>query len=311
MVSIKDIAKKSGYAMSTVSRYINQSGYVSLKASLAIQKVIENFDYAPNQTARDLSLGKTHRIGVVVPHTKHSYFIDLMRGLLDGAMETINQLLFLPSRYDKDKEKYYLEQLKSKAFDALIFTSREIEIDEILKYTKYGKIIILEDCLDDSLSSISINRSIAYDALFKWLKEQEILKMALLFSRNDNNSPTYQEAMMSYQNYLREIPFKTFGNISNIDDGLAIFDTLKNENFDCVLATSDDIAILLKENYRIHTKTMPLIVSQGHQFSGKIHQIPSLYHPTYEMGKLAFELAIQNDIQHLSLESKFIRRDNL
>lgn len=298
--------KKSGYAISTVSRYINQSGYVSFDTGLAIQKVIDDFDYVPNQTARDLSLGKTHRIGVVIPHTKHPYFIELVRGLLDRATETVNQLLFLPSGYDKDKEKYYLEQLRSKAFDALIFTSREIEIDEVLKYSKYGKIIVLEDCLDTSLSSIFIERSFAYDMLFKWLKKHKISKIAMLFSRDENSSPTFKDAMRSYRKHLGNIPFKTFGNISNVDDGMAIFSILKNENFDCVLATSDDIAVSLIEKYRRNSDSVPLVVSQEQQLSGKVNHIPSLYHPTYEMGRLAFELTIQNENKHLSLSSKFI-----
>ncbi|WP_236696859.1 LacI family DNA-binding transcriptional regulator [Pediococcus stilesii] len=58
MANIRDIAKRSGYSASTVSRFINHSGYVSDTAQEEIQQVIDEFDYVPNAIARDLSTGK-------------------------------------------------------------------------------------------------------------------------------------------------------------------------------------------------------------------------------------------------------------
>lgn len=62
MTSIKDISKKSGYAPATISRYLNQSGYVSKKAADRIQEAIDELDYTPNQSAVNLSIGKTNTI---------------------------------------------------------------------------------------------------------------------------------------------------------------------------------------------------------------------------------------------------------
>lgn len=53
MVSIRDIAKQSGYSISTVSRYINKSGYVSQEAAETISAIIKELDYSPSQIARD------------------------------------------------------------------------------------------------------------------------------------------------------------------------------------------------------------------------------------------------------------------
>ena len=113
MVSIRDIAKQSGYSISTVSRYINKSGYVSQEAAETISAIIKELDYSPSQIARDLSAGHTRKIGVVVPHVRHTYFTELIKGLLDAALESHYQLLFLPSDYSIEAEKAYLEQLRS------------------------------------------------------------------------------------------------------------------------------------------------------------------------------------------------------
>ena len=45
MTNIRDIAKKSGYSASTVSRFLNQTGYVSQSAKQAIQQVIDELEY--------------------------------------------------------------------------------------------------------------------------------------------------------------------------------------------------------------------------------------------------------------------------
>lgn len=59
MITIKDVADRAGYAKSTVSRYINSSGYVAQQTGVAIQKAIDDLDYHPNQIARELSMGET------------------------------------------------------------------------------------------------------------------------------------------------------------------------------------------------------------------------------------------------------------
>lgn len=63
MPTIRDIARKSGYSVSTVSRVLNQQKYVSDAAKEAIEAVIKQLDYVPNSLARDLSFGQNKNIG--------------------------------------------------------------------------------------------------------------------------------------------------------------------------------------------------------------------------------------------------------
>ena len=126
MTSISEIAKKAGVAKSTVSRVINHHPHVSDETRQKVMDLINELDYMPNQLARDLSRGKTQKIGVVIPHTQHPYFTQLINGLLDAAKASDYQLVMMPSDYDEELELSYLKQLKMEAIDALIFTSRAI-----------------------------------------------------------------------------------------------------------------------------------------------------------------------------------------
>ncbi|MBM7642875.1 LacI family DNA-binding transcriptional regulator [Streptococcus loxodontisalivarius] len=310
MVSISQIAKVSGYAKSTVSRYINQSGYVSEEAGRVIQEVIEQLDYIPNQQARDLSLGKTHRIAVVVPHTKHPYFIELLRGLMDSALEGSDQLVFLPSDYQSDLELAYLEQLRAKAFDALVFTSRAISMKKIAEYSSYGRIVVLEETTLKGLSSVYIKRGPAYDALFSKLQQASKTKLALLFSRNDETSATYRETMRHAEQYFETAAVKTFGGLSTYDDAFQIFEILKAEPFDAIVANSDDLASALIQCFS-DLPTPPLIVSQERQVSGNILGIPSIDHKAYQLGHEVFKAAVASDIQVSCIQSELVNHDSL
>lgn len=58
MTNIHDIARLSGYSVSTVSRVLNQKNYVSAKTRADIEAVIDKLDYVPNAVARNLSRGQ-------------------------------------------------------------------------------------------------------------------------------------------------------------------------------------------------------------------------------------------------------------
>src|SRR5579871_2446400 len=78
--TIATVAKHSGVAMSTVSRYLN-GHYVSNAAKKRISTVIARLGYTPSTTARNLSLGRRGSIGVVVDSMLDPWFTQLLAGI--------------------------------------------------------------------------------------------------------------------------------------------------------------------------------------------------------------------------------------
>ncbi len=279
---------------------------MSKKAADRIQEAIEELDYTPNQSAVNLSIGKTNTIGVVLPYVKHPYFVEIIRGLIDAAVKSDYQLLFLPSNYDRQIEINYLKQLKSKAVDALIFISRSVTTKEIDSYSKYGQIVCLEETRSDKISSVYVERRSGYTQMFRWLKSQGIHNIALLFSRNNEESDTYRATMNAFHQYMPHTSFKTFDNIHDYQDierTIALFN--KYGPFDCVLSNNDDLAVGLKTHFATQNKP-PLIISQEAQLSGQLNAIPSIDNHTYQVGIAAFEAAKGNQVVNKPFESTFI-----
>lgn len=307
MASIRDIAQKVGCSISTVSRYLNQSGYVSEEIGKKIAEAVAEFDYVPSQLARDLSQGHTRKIGVVVPHVRHTYFTELIQGLLDAALESQYQLLFLPSAYQLDVEQGYLEQLRAKAFDALILTSRAIEIDVIASYRRYGTIVCMEETEHPDIISVTVDRRSGYRELFSWLHKQGPQKVALLFSRNSPVSPTFRETMTAFKQECQQVDYLTLGGAMRYQDSKYFFKELgKQSDIDCIVSNNDDLAVGLLHAYQEAGLVPPLIVSQTSQLSGKILQIPSIDNHSYQLGKLAFDTAVSHHPVSISLPSNFL-----
>lgn len=103
MPTIRDVARRSGYSITTISRVLNHTGYVSSKATKKIKTVMQEMDYVPNAIARDLSNGRTHKIGVILPQIKNPYFSKILEGIMEAAFSTDYSIMLLPSNYDEKK----------------------------------------------------------------------------------------------------------------------------------------------------------------------------------------------------------------
>lgn len=77
-MTIKDIARLSGYGIGTVSRVMNNHPDVSEKARESVLKVIEETGYQPNSNARLLKMQATSSILIVVKGTHNLLFADIL-----------------------------------------------------------------------------------------------------------------------------------------------------------------------------------------------------------------------------------------
>lgn len=78
MAGIKDVAKKAGVGIGTVSRFLNDSGYVSEESRTKIEKAVQELDYTPNELARQLHRKKTGIIAVLVPNVSNPFFSEFI-----------------------------------------------------------------------------------------------------------------------------------------------------------------------------------------------------------------------------------------
>ncbi|WP_285397222.1 LacI family DNA-binding transcriptional regulator [Lysinibacillus sp. fls2-241-R2A-57] len=124
--TIKDIAKKAGVSITTVSRVLNQKEEgMSQQTREKILKVMEEVDFQPNQFARGLVTKQSKTFGLIVPNISNPYFPELCRGVEDEANEREYSLIICNSDDRSDKEKRYLRLLEEQQVDGIIFSAKD------------------------------------------------------------------------------------------------------------------------------------------------------------------------------------------
>lgn len=78
MATLKDVAEASGLTVGTVSRVLNNRGYISPKTREKVYQVMKELNYQPNETARTLAKQKSNIIGIVLPNVEHPYFARIL-----------------------------------------------------------------------------------------------------------------------------------------------------------------------------------------------------------------------------------------
>ena len=76
MANIKDVAKLAGVSVTTVSRVLNNKGYISQDTYESVYKAIDQLDYVPNQIARNLFRQKSYYISLIVPDSSHPFWAE-------------------------------------------------------------------------------------------------------------------------------------------------------------------------------------------------------------------------------------------
>lgn len=133
MASIKDVAKEAGVAIATVSRVMNNRGYISKETRKKVEKAMDALDYHPNQIARALQKNQSFFIGIIVPDSNHPFFSDLIKYVEMSANEKNYKLLVCNSLDDPEKEANYISMLRQNQVDGIIMCSHTMNIESYKK----------------------------------------------------------------------------------------------------------------------------------------------------------------------------------
>jgi DNA-binding LacI/PurR family transcriptional regulator len=120
-VTIKDVAKRAGLSLSTVSRALNQSGYVSAEAKHRIDAAIAELGYQPNWLARGLKGQSSRLVGLIVPEVS-SLYDNLIIQSVSAMLHANNYgMILCINNEDAEVDLGYLKVLQEKRVDGIIY----------------------------------------------------------------------------------------------------------------------------------------------------------------------------------------------
>jgi LacI family transcriptional regulator len=117
---IKEVAKRAGVSVGTVSHFLTGAFSVSPDRSDRILAAMRHLDYHPNDVARSLKLSKSHMLGMVVSDITNPFFSQLVRGAEDAALQR-NYLLLTFNTDDRvEREMQFLTVLRKRRVDGVL-----------------------------------------------------------------------------------------------------------------------------------------------------------------------------------------------
>jgi len=122
-LTIKDIANLSGVSKSTVSRVINKKKYVSKNSKERVLNIINELGYIPDGVARSLKTKETYTIGLIIPDITNPFYSETAKIIEKNLRKLGYSLIICNTENRHDLQNRYIDILKQKNVDGIIFGS--------------------------------------------------------------------------------------------------------------------------------------------------------------------------------------------
>ena len=142
-VTIKDIARMANVSHTTVSRALNNKARIKNETKEKILAIARGSNYRPDFVARSLVMRRTKTLGLVITTIANPFYTELSQGIETTAISLGYNIILCSTNYDLSAEKKYIDMLRSKGVDGIIFTSAHMGDPNILALAEEGFPIIL------------------------------------------------------------------------------------------------------------------------------------------------------------------------
>lgn len=256
MSTIKDVAKKAHVSVATVSRVINQKGYVNSETKQLVLDAINELNYVPNELARSLFQKKSSIIAVIVPHLTSYYFAELLEIIESYTLNLNYRLMVCNSQDDPEKESKYLKIFDQYNIDGIILISNTHRIDDFKKLNI--PIVEIDHKLAEDIPSIQSNNFLGGKIAAQKLINSGCKK--IIHFRGPSDLVTVQERTKGFKSVLEKNSIHNFSyDLDFKSPSASDIENVIKSNLDCdgVFCDSDYIAILAIQAIQRAKKRIP------------------------------------------------------
>jgi LacI family repressor for deo operon, udp, cdd, tsx, nupC, and nupG len=120
VVTIRDIAKRAGVSVATVSRTLSAPETVRPIKRERVQQAIDEMNYAPNAIARQLRRRRNEAIIVIVPEIANPFFSGIVQSIENVAHDLGYRVLIGETQGKQERLDYYADMVQTRVVDGLI-----------------------------------------------------------------------------------------------------------------------------------------------------------------------------------------------
>src|SRR5215510_6828185 len=302
-VTIRDVARKAGVSVATVSRYINRNATVSPEVSDRLRTVMTELKYVPHAAARHLASRKTRVVGLLLNNLHNDFFVPLLNGVEEVVRKKGYNLLIATHHANIRSETP--PPIGPHNTDGMLVFSDGLMDEDLVNLNSVGFPMVLVHRTPPpaiTLPSVTVENV----EITKKLVEHLILvhhKRRILFLRGplrqedsarreagyksalESNNIPFDENLVLNGEFEREIAFQSMNEF--LGNG-------KRVEFDAVFTGDDDAAIGVLRSLQNHGYTVPkdiaVIGFDDLGFASFLNPpLTTVRAPTEAVGKIATE----------------------
>lgn len=317
MITIKDVARRANVSPATVSRVINNNGYVSEQTRKRVNEAIQALNFRPSAVARTLYSKTSKMISLVLPNITNPFFPELAKAVESTAFKNGYTVILCDTDGNVDKEKKYFEVLEQKYIDGMILTTNQGKLP--IYESSEIPIVALDRFVNKNIPTVIADNKKGAEIATRHLLDCGCSYIAHI--RGPEGLLTADERLTGFLQVVKKEKANFVVELSEFDIENAEIITYKllkdNPQIDGIFASSDVVAAgaikaVNKLNLNI-PRDIQVIGFDGIPF-GKFltPSLTTIGQPIKEMGALAVELLIKQierktfDKKYYRLQTKFI-----
>jgi len=323
LANIKDVAKLANVSVATVSRVINNKGYVNEHTRVLVMDAIEELNYVPNEVARSLYRKSSKIIGIIIPDLKNEFFNAMISGMEEIIIEHGYKMMLCTTQENPQREKEYFQMFSTNKVDGIIICSN-LAASSIEYYKKLNiPAVTLERIVSSVIPSVAPDNMMGGELAAKKLIEKNCRHIVqfrgqLTLISADERAKGFLETIKRYP----EIKVHSVELDFNEDPSDKIYEFLKQHpTIDGIFAASDYFAAkslrCLKQLGRQVPEDVQLIGYDNISICEITDpQLSTIAQPIHEMGTLGaktlFQLLNKEELEqfHVQLPVKLVERES-
>lgn len=202
-VTLKDISKKAGFSINTISRALKNKKDISNKTKLLICETARNMGYIPNTVASSLRLGKTKTIAVIMPDILDPFIAILVKDIEYKLRDYGYNIIIINTdeEYDIEKEAIILALKANVAGIIICPTQKSYEDINFLKSKMIPFVLLARRFEDETLDYVVVNEIKGGYLATKHLIERG--HKEILFINGPSYISSVKERLIGYKEALK------------------------------------------------------------------------------------------------------------
>lgn len=252
MVSIRDVAKEAGVAISTVSKVLNHYPNVSENTRQKVNSAIEKLGFVPNSIASALSSKKTGRMALLLDVNRHVQKVDeIPMQYIVGAINRAKEInvdiitVFFTMIQEMNMEEI-IRYFQSQSIEGLIIcglSKQDTILHKLIKSGKFKVVLIDAPVMSENTSSIHVDNMLAqYEVAKNFITETKSKK--ILYISGKKNGYVSDQRMQGMKKLAQESGLSLFTRVGNFSELEARKITMQYaKKKDAIICASDLMAI--------------------------------------------------------------------